>query len=110
MVYIIMDCDCYFNIFLYLSIKENINMSVVNKIFYMISKNELLWKSYYENDFYNICCNKMFYQNYKKRYMLNKFLVNYVKDINKVNKVLYLYYNQLQSIPSEIGQLNMLQE
>src|SRR5271154_4318618 len=103
-----MNCDCLYNIFLFLNIKDNINISLVNKIFYIISKNELFWKSYYENKFYNIKCNGMFYQNYKKCYMLNKFLVKYRKDINRIDKELYLSYNQLQSIPSDIGQLNML--
>src|SRR5271167_4266080 len=103
-----MNCDCLCNIFSFLNVKDNINMAAVNKIFYVISKNELFWKSYYETNFYNIKCNDMFYQNYKKCYMLNKFLIKYRKDINTIDKALYLSNNQLQSIPPEFGQLNML--
>src|SRR5271154_5787171 len=104
-----MNCDCLYNIFLFLNIKDNINISSVNKIFYVISKNELFWKSYYENNFYNIKCNEMFYLNYKKCYTLNKFLIKYKKNINSIDKELYLSYILLQSIPPDLGQLNMLQ-
>ena len=52
----------------------------------------------------------MFYHNYKKCYVLNKFLLENGKNINNINKELYLYYKQLQSIPPEIGQLIMLQK
>src|SRR5277367_6822110 len=107
MVYIVMDCDCLYNIFTFLNIKDNINISLVNKIFYVISKNELFWKSYYKNNFYNIKCNEMFYQNYKKCYLLNKFLIKYRTDINSIDKELYLSDFQLQSIPPDLGQLNM---
>src|SRR5271170_8045226 len=109
MVYIDMDCDCLYYIFTFLNIKDNINMTAVNKIFYVISKNELFWKVFYENDFYNIKCNEMFYLNYKKCYILNNFLVKYGKNINYINKELRLDNNKLQSIPPELGQLNMLQ-
>ena len=51
----------------------------------------------------------MFYHNYKKCYVLNKFLLKNKKNINNINKELYLSYNQLQLIPPEIGQLAMLQ-
>src|SRR5271170_2926168 len=109
MVYIDMDCDCLYYIFTFLNIKDNIDISSVNKIFYVVSKNELFWKVFYENDFYNIKCNNMFFLNYKKCYMLNNFLVKYKKDINMIDKELFLHNNQLQSIPPDLGHLNMLQ-
>ena len=58
-----MDIDCYYNIFAFLDFKNIINLSVVNKLFYSISKNELIWKVFYNNKFYNIYCDKMFYYN-----------------------------------------------
>ena len=52
----------------------------------------------------------MFHHNYKKCYVLNKFLVKYKKDINNIDRELALYNDQLVSIPTELGQLNMLQK
>ena len=51
-----MDIDCYYNIISFLDINNNKNIAKVNKLFYVISKNELIWKSFYNNDFYNIKC------------------------------------------------------
>ena len=104
-----MDSDCYYTIISFLDIKNIYNVALVNKQFYIISKNELIWKSFYNNKFSNIECTKMFCDNYKKCHKLNKFLVKYIKDITKIDKVLNLYNNKLQSIPPEIGQLKMLQ-
>ena len=82
-----------------------------NKLFYVISKNELIWKSFYNNDFYNIVCTNRFYYNYKKCYTLNKFLLNYKQNINNIiDEGLHLSYNRIQFIPPEIGQLVMLQK
>ena len=49
-----MNDDCYYNIISFLDIKDIINISLVNKQFYKISKNELIWKSFYNNKFNNI--------------------------------------------------------
>ena len=104
-----MDTDCYYTIISFLDIKNICNIALVNKQFYMISKNELIWKSFYNDNFSNIECTKMFHNNYIKCYKLNKFLIEHKKDITKINEELYLYNNQLHSIPPEIGQLKMLQ-
>src|SRR5271167_2334980 len=104
-----MNDDCYYNIISFLDIKDIINISLVNKQFYKISKNELIWKSSYNNNFNNIKCTNMFCDNYKKCYVLNKFLVKYKKNINNIDRELDLHNNQLVSIPTELGQLNMLQ-
>ena len=104
-----MNIDCYYYIISFLDINDNKNIAKVNKIFNVISKNELIWKLFYNNDFYNIKCTNNFYQNYKKCYVLSNFLKNYKSNINNINETLNLYNNQLQSIPPEIGQLHMLQ-
>ena len=72
-----MNDDCYYNIISFLDIKDIINISLVNKQFYKISKNELIWNSFYNNKFNNIKCTIMFCDNYKKCYMLNKFLISF---------------------------------
>ena len=105
-----MNTDCYYNIILFLGIADNRNISLVNKLLYQISKNESIWKSFFENKFYGINRTKLFYHNYKKCHNLNKFLVHYEKDINVICKKLSLDDNELQSIPPEIGQLSTLQE
>ena len=104
-----MDTDCYYTIISFLDIKNICNIALVNKQFYIISKNELIWKLFHNKKFSNIECTKMFCDNYIKSHKLNKFLVEYKKDITEINKVLSLSNNKLQSIPPEIGQLNMLQ-
>ena len=104
-----MDDDCYYYIMSFLDIKDNIKLSLVNKSFYIILKNEILWKIFYDITFYNIKCDIMFYHNYKLCYILNTFLMKYGKEINNINNELSLYNNQLQSIPPEISQLHMLQ-
>ena len=70
-----MDGDCYYNIISFLDIKTNIKISLVSKLFNKLSKNEILWKIFYNNDFYNIKCTKMFRHNYKSCYILNKLFV-----------------------------------
>ena len=105
-----MDSDCYCNIISFLDIKDNMNISLVNKLFYEISKTNLIWASLFKNKFYNIDCTKLFYDNYIKCHKLNKFLGNYGKNINRINEKHDLSNNQLSSIPPEIGQLSMLQE
>ena len=105
-----MNTDCYHNIISFLNITDNCNISLVNKLLYQISKNDSIWKSFFKNKFYGINCTKHFYHNYKKCHKLNKFLVRYEKDINAIDEELYLDNNQLQSIPSEICQLSMLQK
>ena len=103
-----MNADCYHNIISFLDISDNRNISLVSKLFYQISKNESIWKSFFKKKFYAIDCTKQFYHNYKKCHNLNKFLVRYKKNINSIDEELYLDNNQLQSIPSEIGQLSTL--
>ena len=104
-----MDSDCYYTIISFLDIENIYNIALINKQFYIISRNELIWKSFYNDNFSNIECTKMFHNNYIKCYKLNKFLIEHKMDITKINKELYLCNEQLQSIPPEIGQLNMLQ-
>ena len=105
-----MDSDCYYTIISFLDIKNIYNVALVNKQFYIISKNELIWKSFYNDKFSNIKCTKMFRDNYIKCHKLNKFLVEYKKYITEINGELYLSNNRFQLIPPEIGQLNMLQK
>jgi Leucine-rich repeat (LRR) protein len=105
-----MNSDCYYTIISFLDIKNIHDIALVNKQFYIISRNELIWKSFYNDKFSNINCGRMFYLNYIKCHKLNKFLIEHKMDITKINKELDLYHNQLQSMPLEIGQLNMLQE
>ena len=104
-----MNTDCYYNIISFLNIADNCKIALVSKLLYQISKNESIWKSFFKNKFYGINCTKQFYHNYKNCHNLNKFLVQYKKDINVIDKKLRLDSNQLASIPSEIGQLSMLQ-
>jgi len=104
-----MNADCYCNIISFLDIADNCNIALVNKLLCQISKNESIWKPFFENKFYGIDCTKQFYHNYKKCHNVNKFLVRYKIDINVIGKELSLYNNQLNSIPPEIGQLSMLQ-
>ena len=106
-----MNNDCIFSIICFLGMIDNINVSTINKQFYIMSKSESIWKSFYNNDFYNINCLKSFYNNYKKCHILNKFLLKNYCNVSSVinNATLDLFGNQLQSIPLEIGQLGMLE-
>ena len=104
-----MNDDCYYYIISFLDIKDNIKLSLVNKSFHTISKNEILWKIFYNITFYNIKCDIMFYHNYKLCYILNTFLMKYGKEINNINNCLNLSFNKLQLISPEISQLHMLQ-
>ena len=79
-----MNSDCYCNIISFLDIKDNRNISLVNKLFYKISKNDLIWASLFKNNFHNINCTKLFYDNYIKCHKLNKFLVNHENNINHI--------------------------
>ncbi len=102
--------DCILSIISFLDIIDINNVALVNKQFYIMSKHELIWKTFYDNDFNGVICLKQFYSDYKKCYSLNKFLlINKKRNINIVytQKILDLH-NKLYSIPPEIGQLAML--
>jgi hypothetical protein len=109
-----MNTDCYLNIISFLDIKDNNNIGLVNKPLYMISKNDLIWKSFFCDNFYNIECTKMFHFNYIKCCKFSRFLIDNCeyflgKDINKIDDILQLDSKQLQIVPSEIGILTKLQ-
>src|ERR1700734_921756 len=88
-----------------------IKCSAINKQFHKISKHEILWKSLFVCNFYNVNCNINYHKTYKSCHILNKFLsrhsdynVNSVIDLKK----LHMDWKKLQTIPSEMGQLIVL--
>ena len=103
-----MNKDCLLVIISYLDTKDVMILSLVSKRFNDLCKDEMIWKLLFEKDFSNIDCILLWYENYIKCFVLNKFLMKYRKNINTVKESLDLAYN-LQSIPPEIGKLKMLQ-
>ena len=106
-----MNNDCVFCIFAMLNVSDIVNCLYVCKRFYTIAKNNLLWKQLFKVKFYNVyTIENNFYDSFKKYSILNNFLVKNSKiNVNMTIVELYLYDNQLQSIPKEIGLLTMLQ-
>ena len=89
---------------------------LVSKQFYHVSQNPYLWYLLLENNYkdeYNELKKDTLYDTYKMYHILTKFVthlkLNY--QINKLVKLkeLMLHYNQLTTIPPEIGQLSNLQ-
>ena len=105
-----MNNDCVFCIFVMLNVSDIVNCLYVCKRFYTIAKNNLLWKQLFKVKFYNVyTIENNFYDSFKKYSILNNFLVKNSKiNVNMTIVELYLSYNQLQSIPKELGQLSML--
>ena len=104
-----MNSDCYYTRISFLAIKNIYNIVLVSKRFYIISKNELILGSLYNNKFSDIECTKMFHDTYKKCHKLNKFLIVHKKDIAKINGMFHLLDNQFHSLLPEICQLEMLE-
>ena len=95
-----------------LNVPNTIKCSIINKQFNKISKHEILWKSLFVCNFYNVNCNINYHKTYKSYHILNKFLLrNGSYNVNSVTnlKTLHMRQNELQTIPSEIGQLINLQ-
>ena len=93
-----------------LNVNDLVNCLLVSKRFNKIAKCERLWYLLFKEKFYNCVISKKFYENYKKYNILNNFLLqNNGVNVNVIIRELYLSYNQLQSIPKEIGLLTMLQ-
>src|SRR5271156_3318991 len=110
-----MNNDCIYNIFIKLNVNDIINCALVCKRFYNIGKTEMVWYLLFKENFYNVKCtnenNKKFYDNYKKYSILNNFLLKNNQDnVNIIIRILNVSYNQLQTIPKELGQLASLQE
>ena len=107
-----MNNDCVFCIFAMLNVSDIVNCLYVCKRFYTIAKNNLLWKQLFKVKFYNVyTIENNFYDSFKKYSILNNFLVKNSKiNVNMTIVELYLSYNQLQSIPKELGQLASLQK
>src|ERR1700677_4127745 len=105
-----MNNDCIYHIFTMLNVNDLVNCLLVSKRFNKIAKFERLWYLLFKEKFYNCVISKKFYENYKKYNILNNFLLqNNEVSVNVIIRELYLSYNQLQSIPKEIGLLTMLQ-
>src|ERR1700677_1205753 len=105
-----MNNDCIYHIFTMLNVNDLVNCLLVSKRFNKIAKFERLWYLLFKEKFYNCVISKKFYENYKKYNILNNFLLqNNGVNLNVIIRELYLSYNQLQSIPKEIGLLTMLQ-
>src|ERR1700679_1218292 len=109
-----MNNDCIYNIFIKLNVNDIINCALVCKQFYKISNIEMLWYLLFKEKFYNVKCTvingKKFYDNFKKYSILNNFLLkNGQGNVNIIIEELYINYNQLQTIPKELGQLASLQ-
>jgi len=109
-----MNNDCIYNIFTKLDVNDIINCALVCKRFYNICRTEMLWYLLFKENFYNVKCtnenNKKFYDNYKKYSILNNFLLKNNQDsVNIIIRVLNVSYNQIQTIPKELGQLASLQ-
>src|ERR1700734_2023577 len=95
-----------------LNIPSIIKCSIINKQFNKISKHEILWKSLFVNNFYNVNCNINYHKTYKIYCVLNKFLLKCIEcDVNHVINLVKLDMRgkNLQTIPSEIDQLVKLQ-
>src|ERR1700734_1665510 len=54
-----------------------IKCSTINKQFNKISKHEILWKSLFVHNFYNVNCNINYYKTYKSYHILNKFVLKH---------------------------------
>src|ERR1700678_4438575 len=107
-----MNNDCILCIFTMLSPKDIVNCLFVCKRFYMVAKNNMLWKQLFKEKFYNVCTSENdFYDNYKKYSILNNFLIkNCGMRVNTDIKRLYAYHHISRPLPKEIGLLTMLQE
>ena len=106
-----MNNDCIYTIYKILDTNHILKSSLISKQYYYNKNSIMIWKKKFTNKFYNIRCNKHWYEKYKTYYVLDKFLIKYVKqNVNYVIAIneIDLSYNILQTIPSEIGHLTML--
>src|ERR1700679_198681 len=96
-----------------LNIPNIIKCSAINKQFNKISKHEILWKSLFVCNFYNVNCNINYCKTYKSYHILNKFLLKWIScNVNNVinSKELHIEWKKLQYIPSEIEKWIVLQK
>ena len=105
-----MNNDCILCIFTMLGPKDIVNCLLVCKRFYMVAKNNMLWKQLFKEKFYYVCTSENdFYDNYKKYSILNNFLIKYCGiSVNTNIKRLHLCHPISQPLPKEIGLLTML--
>jgi hypothetical protein len=69
-----MNDDCILSILSFLDIININNISLVNKQFNILSKNDFIWRKFYDTNFNGISCTRMFYDNYKVYYLLKKII------------------------------------
>src|ERR1700684_1106330 len=100
--------DVIFCFHTFLNIPDIIKCSAINKQFNKISKHEILWKSLFVYNFYNVNCNINYYKTYKSCHILNKFFskhssynVNIVIDLKELD----MRFKKLETISSEVGHL-----
>jgi Leucine-rich repeat (LRR) protein len=101
-----MNSDIIFCIFEYLTIKDLLNSSLINKLFNTTSKNELLWKRFCDKEYEKLVEND-YRVNYKSWTVLGKFLKknrNNMRDAIKCHSV-SLPRRDLESIPNELNLL-----
>ncbi len=84
---VVLNDDCIFYILTFLGAFDVVKCSLINKQFYMVSKNEMLWEKIFNNAFYTVSKNEMFWkQNYNKKYFPVKyadtFYESYIKNFN----------------------------
>ncbi len=84
-----------------------INCSLINKRFYVMYSNELLWKGLFENMFCHIKRENNFYDNYKKHIKLD---IDIIKEIisDKEYDGIWLDHKFITYLSPQIGRLNNL--
>ncbi len=86
-MYVELDDDCIYNILTYLEAFDIIKCSLINKQFNFVSKNEILWKKLYEDDFSHVKRDSDYYKNYRKQIKL---------DIGIIDREIENYWEQIK--------------
>lgn len=80
-----MNNDCLLCIVSLLDIRDIKNCTLVNKQFYVVVYDNILWSNLFKRYFWNVNSIKNeFYGNFKKYYILNKFLINTNSNVNNM--------------------------
>lgn len=103
-----MNNDCLLNVLCYLDVSDILNCSCVNKQFNYLTKNNLIWPSLFNKYFWNINCTTKFYNDFKKCYKLNKFLVHNAK--YNINYVVNWNVLSLRNLKTSLEELWLLFE